>query len=84
MFALHVVTFITESALLKNMAELSQDELEAIGSHPLEKGLKPFRATFKSRYLKSASANVTEVVDQLTSEEHAGGEADYSQFLQSY
>ena len=52
------------------MAKLSQKELEAIRSHPLteKKDLEHFRTTFKSRYLKSESANVTELVNRLTSE----------------
>ena len=66
------------------MAELSQNELKAIRSHPLKKGLKHFRTTFKSRYLKSASANVTAVVDRLTSEASDGGEVDYPQFTQDF
>ena len=61
------------------MAELSQNELKAIRSHPLKKGLKNFRTTFKSRYLKSESSNVTEVVDRLTSEAPDGGKKDWSQ-----
>lgn len=80
----HTCHLLLQKRLTENMAELSQNELMAIGSHSLKEELKPFRTTFKSLYLKSASANVTEVVDQLTSEEHAGGEVDYSQFLQSY
>ena len=63
------------------MAELSQNELKAIRSHPLKKGLKPLRTTFKLRYLKSASANVTEVVDRLTSEVTDGGKKDWSRVL---
>ncbi|KAL9019595.1 MAG: hypothetical protein Q9185_003137 [Variospora sp. 1 TL-2023] len=55
------------------MAELSQDELKAIRCHPLKKGLNHFRTTFKSRYLKSKSANVTEVVHRLTCEAPDGG-----------
>ncbi|MCJ1251250.1 hypothetical protein MMC30_008481 [Trapelia coarctata] len=50
------------------MAELSQNELEAIKAYPVRTGLETFRTTFISRYLKSENANVTEVVDQLTSE----------------
>jgi hypothetical protein len=50
------------------MAELSQNELKAIKAHPVRTGLETFRTTFISRYLKSENANVTEVVDQLTSE----------------
>ena len=64
------------------MAELSQNELKTIRSQPLKKGLKTFRANCKSRYLRSESAGVTEVVDRLTSEASAGGEVDYSQFAQ--
>ena len=64
------------------MAELSQNELKAIRSHPLKKGLKHFRATFKSRHLKTADANVTEVVDRLTSEASDGGEVGHSKFPQ--
>ena len=66
------------------MAELPQNELEAIRSHPLKKVLKQFRTTFKSKYLKSKNVNVTEVVDRLTSEASDGGEVDYSQFPQGY
>ncbi|KAL2050313.1 hypothetical protein ABVK25_009421 [Lepraria finkii] len=58
------------------MAELSQDELEAIRSHPLEKGLNHFRTTFKTRYPKSESANLTEIVDRLISEAPDGGARD--------
>jgi len=50
------------------MAELSQNELKAIKAHPVRTGLETFHTTFISRYLKSENANVTEVVDQLTSE----------------
>ena len=70
--------------LTENMAEFPQNELKAIRSDPLKKGLKQFRTTFKSKYLKSKSPNVTEVVDQLTSEASDGGEVDYSQFPQGY
>ena len=65
------------------MAELSQDELEVIRAHPLRKGLGNFRTTFKSRYLKRENANVTEVLDQLTSENSDRGEEDYSRVLQA-
>lgn len=47
------------------MAKFSQKELKAIKSHPLKKGLKNFRANFKSRYLKSESANVTDYLAEL-------------------
>ena len=50
------------------MAELSQEELQAIRSHPLTEDLRLFYTTFKSRYLESTSANVTELVDRLLSE----------------
>lgn len=66
------------------MAELSQNELKAIRSNPLKKGLKHFRTNFKSRYLNTASANVTEVVDRLTSEASDGGEVDHSKFPPRY
>ena len=66
------------------MVELLQNELKAIRSHTLKKGLKPFRRTFKSRYLKTASANVTKVVEQLTFEASDGGEVDHSKFPQRY
>ena len=62
------------------MAELSQDELEAIRSHPLEKGLNHFRTTFKTRYPKSESANLTEIVDRLISEAPDGGKKDGYEF----
>ncbi|KAL2059014.1 hypothetical protein ABVK25_000306 [Lepraria finkii] len=58
------------------MAELSQDELEAIRSHPLKKGLNHFRTTFKTKYPKSESANLTEIVDRLISEAPDGGARD--------
>lgn len=49
------------------MADLSQDELQAITDHPVGKGLETLRTIFGSRYLKSKDADVTEVVDRLTS-----------------
>lgn len=56
------------------MAGLLQNELKAIRAHPLRKGLESFRTTFKSRYLKSEDVNLTEIVDQLTSEASDTGE----------
>lgn len=50
------------------MAELSTYEKKAIRAHSLKDGLKDFRATIISRYLGDENSNVTEVVDQLTSE----------------
>ena len=50
------------------MAGLSQNELKAIRAHPLKKGLETFRTTFNSKYLKGEDVNLTEIVDQLTSE----------------
>lgn len=60
------------------MAKLSQEELNFMRAHPIRKGLEPFRTTFKSRYLEKERANLTEVVDQLTSGESDGGEDDSS------
>lgn len=59
------------------MAELSQNELKAIRSRPLKKRLKQFHTKFKSRYLKSESGNVKEVVDRLTSKASDGGKKDW-------
>ena len=56
------------------MAGLSQNELEAIRTHPLRKELESFRTTFNSKYLKSEDVNLTEIVDQLTSEASDTGE----------
>lgn len=56
------------------MAGLSQNELKAIRAHPLRKGLETFHTTFKSRYLKGEYVNLTEIVDQLTSETSDTGE----------
>ncbi len=56
------------------MAGLSQNELKAIRTHPLRKGLETFRTTFNSKYLKSEDVNLTEIVDQLTSEASDTGE----------
>ena len=50
------------------MAGLSPDELKAIRAHSLKRGLENFRLTFTSEHLTGKNANVTEVVDQLTSE----------------
>ncbi|KAL8906150.1 MAG: hypothetical protein Q9207_002183 [Kuettlingeria erythrocarpa] len=58
------------------MAELLQNELEAIGAHPLRKELDTFRTTFKSRYPTSEDVNLTEIVKQLTSEASDPGETD--------
>ena len=62
------------------MAELSQNELKAITAHPVRKGLESFRTTFASRYLRSKNADVTEVVDRLTSEASDRGEGALSGF----
>lgn len=56
------------SSLQQRRLRLSQNELKAIRAHPLKKGLETFRTTFKSRYLKSEDVNLTEIVNQLTSE----------------
>ena len=63
------------------MAGLSQNELKAIRAHPLKKGLETFRTTFKSRYLKSEDVNLTEIVDQLTSEASDTGEWTIHRFM---
>ena len=63
------------------MTELSQNELKVIRAHSLKKSLGNFRTTFKSRYLKRENANVTEVLDQLTSKNSDRGEEDYSRVL---
>ena len=57
-----------------SMVELSQNELKAIAAHSVRKGLETFRTTFASRYLRSENADVTEVVDRLTSEAFDRGE----------
>lgn len=64
----------TAAAPCLNMAGLSQNELKAIRAHPMRNGLKTFRTTFKSRYLKSENVNLTEIVDLLTSEASNTGE----------
>jgi hypothetical protein len=56
------------------MAGLSQNELKAIRAHPLKEGLEAFRTTFKSRHPKSEDVNLTEIVDQLTSQMSDTGE----------
>ena len=56
------------------MAELSQNELKAIRSHPLENGLQAFRTK------NLESANVTEVVERLTSEALDGSKKARSPF----
>ncbi|KAL8669127.1 MAG: hypothetical protein Q9168_006267 [Polycauliona sp. 1 TL-2023] len=58
------------------MVGLSQNELKAIRAHPLRKGLETFRTTFRSSYLKSEDVNLTEIVDQLTSEASGTGGKD--------
>ena len=50
------------------MARLSQNELKTIRDHPLKIRLESFRATIRSRYIKSEDVNLTEIVDQLMSE----------------
>ena len=60
------------------MAGLSQNELKAIRTHPLRKGLETFRTIFNSKYLKSE--DVTEIVDQLTSEASDTGEGTIHRF----
>ena len=62
------------------MAGLSQNELKAIRAHPLRKGLETFCTTFKSRYLKSEDVNLTEIIDQLTSEASDTGEGTIHRF----
>ena len=61
------LSIFTAAVPCQKMAGLSQNELEAIRAHPLGKGLKAFRTTFKSRYLKNEDVNLAEIVDQLTS-----------------
>ena len=77
-------SFVTEGGKTSKMAmaELSQEELKVIRAHPVRKGLETFRTTFNSRYLKKERANLTEVIDQLTSEEPDRGEDDYSRASQ--
>ena len=50
------------------MAGLSQNELKTIRANPMRKELDTFRTTFKTNYLTSENANLTDIVDQLTSE----------------
>ena len=57
-----------------SMVEFSQNELKAIAAHPVRKGLETFRTTFASRYFRSENADVTEVIDRLTSEAFDRGE----------
>jgi len=71
---------LTATAPCLNMAGLSQNELKAIRAHPLRKGLEAFRTTFKSRYLKSEDVNLTEIVDQLTSQVSDTGEGTTHEF----
>jgi len=56
------------------MAELSQDELEVIGAHPLGKSLEEFRATFETRYVKAENATVTEAVHSFVTKASDRGE----------
>ena len=57
------------------MAELSQNDLNAIKSHPLTReGLEDFSTTFKSKYPNSGSGDATAAVDQLTSKSLDAGE----------
>ena len=60
------------------MAGLSPDELKAIRAHSLKKGLENFRLSFTSEHLTGKNANVTEVIDQLTSEASGRGKEKYS------
>ena len=62
------LSIFTAAVSYPNMAGLSQNEFKAIRVHPLKIGLENFRATIRSRYIKSEDVNVTEIVDQLTSE----------------
>ena len=62
------------------MAGLSQNEFKAIRAYPLREGLETFHTTFKSRYLKSGDVNLTEIVDQLTSEASDTGEGTIHRF----
>lgn len=59
------------------MAGLSPDELKAIMAHTLKKGLESFRLTFRSEHLTGKNANVTEVIDKLTSEASNRGKEKY-------
>ena len=66
------------------MAELSQNDLKAIKSHPLAReGLQNFRKSFRSKYLNNGSGDATGVVDQLTYKTVDAGEEDYFTRLQN-